>query len=132
MDGLENIGKTAGSDANKRYYDTLTATQNQSNGKTQEIKVDVERMVNKNKILFKELNKKLIASEDGYLFDKNIIEFQRQMLAEKEKITIFDSTTFMVPYVQTIFESSPDLKITIVGRLQINDELLIQPGTKGL
>ena len=39
------------------------------------------------------------------------------MLAEKEKITIFDSTTFMVPYVQTIFESSPDLKITIVGRL---------------
>ena len=88
--------------------------------------------MNKNKILFKELNKKLIASEDGYLFDKNIIEFQRQMLAEKEKITIFDSTTFMVPYVQTIFESSPDLKITIVGRLQINDELLIQPGMKGL
>ena len=38
----------------------------------------------------------------------------------------------MIPYVQTIFENSPDLKITIIGRLQINDELLIQPGMKGL
>ena len=66
------------------------------------------------------------------MFDRNIPEFQRELQAKKEKIAIFDSTTFMIPYVQTIFENSPDLKITIIGRLQINDELLIQPGMKGL
>lgn len=56
-------------------------------------------MVNKNKVLFKELNKQVIASEDGALFDDNINEFQRQLQLKKEKITIFDSTTFMIPYV---------------------------------
>lgn len=121
-----------GNDANKRYYDTIANAQNQSNGKMQEIKVDVERMVNKNKVLFKELNKQVIASEDGALFDDNINEFQRQLQLKKEKITIFDSTTFMIPYVQTLFENNSDLKITIIGRLQINDELLIQTNTKGL
>lgn len=89
-------------------------------------------MVNKNKVLFKELNKQVIASEDGALFDDNINEFQRQLQLKKEKITIFDSTTFMIPYVQTLFENNSDLKITIIGRLQINDELLIQTNTKGL
>ena len=57
MDGQNTIGAVLGNDANKRYYDTIATSQNQSNGKMQEIKVDVERMVNRNKILFKELNK---------------------------------------------------------------------------
>lgn len=38
----------------------------------------------------------------------------------------------MIPHVQTVFENSAELKITLVGRLQVNDELLIQPGLRGL
>lgn len=75
VDTQVDLGKTAGTDANKRYYDAITASQNQNNGKMQEIKVDVERMIGKNKVLFKELNKKIMTSEDGHLFDRSVIEF---------------------------------------------------------